>query len=247
MKAREYALKALSLDETLSEAHVSYGVVIQSVDFDFTGAEREFKRAVELDPKNAVAYLSYALLLTGLGRFNEAEANFRRALELEPASQNVNRNYGNFLMLARRYDESEKQLRKTVELDPNFQVAYFSLANTLQMQGRYPESVEAYARTREIAGNTEEAAAMRASFKKGGWRGFALDFSKSDWMSDNRPNYMDATRLASIGETAKALDALEQAYAERESFLIVVKVDPRLDPLRDDPRFQNLLRRVGFL
>lgn len=246
MKAREHALKALSLDETLSEAHVSYGMVIQSMDFDFTGAEREFKRAVELDPKNAVAYLSYALLLTGLGRFDEAEANFRRALELEPASQNVNRTYGNFLMIVRRYDESEKQLRKTIELDPNFQVSYFSLANTLQMQGRHAESVEAYARAREIAGNTEEAAAMRASFKKGGWRGFALDFSKYDWMSDNRPKYMDATRFASIGETEKALDALEQAYAEREAFMTVVKVDPRFDPLRSDPRFQDLLRRVGF-
>ena len=245
-KAREYALKALSLDDTVSEAHVSYGLVIQTVDYDFTGAEREFKRAVELDPKNVVAYISYALLLTGLGRFDEAEANIRHALELEPASQNANRNYGNFLMVVRRYDESEKQLRKTVELDPNFQVAYFSLANTLQVQGKHAEAVDAYARAREVAGNPEEAAAMRASFKKGGWRGFVLDFSKSDWMSDNRPNYMDATRFASIGETQKALDALEQAYAERETFMMVVKVDPRFDPLRDDPRFQNLLRRVGF-
>lgn len=246
MKAREYALKALSLDETLSEAHVSYGLIIQSADFDFTGAEREFKRAVELDPKNMVAYLYYAMLLTGLGHFDEAEANFRHALELEPASQNANRNYGNFLMLVRRYDESEKQLRKTIELDPDFQVAYFSLANTLQLQGKYADSVEAYARAREIAGNSEEAATMRASFKKGGWRGFALDFSKYDWMSDTRPKYMDAARLASIGETEKALDALEKSYAERETFVIVVKVDPRFDPLRSDPRFQDLLRRLGF-
>jgi TolB-like protein/Tfp pilus assembly protein PilF len=246
MKARDYALKALSLDDTLSEAHVSYGLVIQSLDFNFAGAEREFKRAVELDPKNAVAYLHYGLLLTGLGQFDVAEANFRRALELEPASQNTNRNYGIFLMLVRRYDESEKQLRKTVELDPNFQLVYFSLANTLHMQGRHAESVEAYARAREIAGNTEDAAAMRASFKKGGWRGFTLDFSKFDWMSDNRPKYMDASRLASIGETEKALDALEQAYAERETFMTLVNVDPRFDPLRSDPRFQDLLRRVGF-
>lgn len=245
-KAREYALKALSLDETLSEAHVSYGLVIQSMHFDFTGAEREFKRAVELDPKNAIAYVSYAMLLTGLGRFDEAEANFRRALELEPASQNVNRTYGNFLMIMRRYDESEKQLRKTVELDPNFQVGYFSLANTLQVQGRHAESVEAYARAREITGNIEEAAAMRASFKKGGWRGFALDFTDSDWMSDNRPKYMDAARLASIGENRRALDALEEAFAERESFMTVVRVDPRFDPLRNDPRFQRLLLRIGF-
>ena len=246
VKAREYALKALSLDDTLSEAHVSYASVIQSADFDFAGAEREFKRAIELDPKNGGAYLFYALLLTGLGRFDESEANFRRVLELEPASQNVNRNYGNFLMVARRYDESEKQLRKAVELDPNFQVAYFALANTLQMRGRYAEAVEAYARAREIAGNSEEAAAMRASFKKGGWRGFVLDFSKNDWMSDNRPKYLEAARLGSIGENQRALDALEEAFAERESFMVLLKVDPRFDPLRHDPRFQDLLRRVGF-
>jgi TolB-like protein/Tfp pilus assembly protein PilF len=246
MKAREYALKALSLDEALSEAHASYGLVIESVDFDFAGAEREFKRAIELDPKNGGAYLFYAQLLTGLGRFDEAEANFRRALELEPTSQNVNRNYGSFLMIARRYDESEKQSRKAVELDPNFQLGYFTLSNTLQMQGRYAESVEAYAKAREVAGNPEEAAAMRASFKKGGWRGFVLDISKYGWMSDNRPKYIDATRLASIGENQRALDALEESFAERETFMAFLKVDPRLDPLRNDPRFQDLLRRVGF-
>lgn len=246
VKAREYASRALSLDDTLSEAHVSHAVVIQSVDFDFAGAERALKRAIELDPKNGDAYLWYALHLTGLGRFDEAEANFRRALELEPASQNVNRNYGNFLMVVRRYDESEKQLRKAVELDPNFQVGYFSLANTLQMQGRYAEAVEAYAKAREVTRNSEEAAAMRASFKKGGWRGFVLDFSKNDWMPDNRPKYIDAARLASIGENQRALDALEEAFAERESFMMFLKVDPRLDPLHDEPRFQDLLRRVGF-
>lgn len=246
MKAREYASRALSLDDSLSEAHVSHAVVLQGVDFDFASAEREFKRAIELDPKNGDAYHFYGLLLVGLGRFEEAEANFRRALELEPASQNVNRNYGNFLMIVRRYDESEKQLRKTIELDPNFQIGYFYLSNTLQTQGRYAEAVEVYAKAREIAGNAEEAAAMRASFKKGGWRGFVLDFSKSDWMSDNRPKYIEAARLASIGENQRALDLLEEAFSEREWFVTLLKVDPRFDTLRDDPRFKDLLRRVGF-
>jgi TolB-like protein len=246
MKAREYALKALSLDDTLSEAHASNGVILQSIDFDFAGAEREFKRAIELDPKNTVAYLYYSLLLTGLGRFDEAETNMRRALELEPLSQNLNRNYGNLLMLARRYDESEKQLRKAIELDPNFQTSYFSLANTLHVQGRYAESVEVYAKARDVAGRPEEAAAMRASFKKGGWRGFVLDFHKSNWMSDLRPKYQDAARLVSIGENQRALDALEEAFAERESFLTILKIDPRFDPLRSEPRFQELLKKIGF-
>ena len=149
-------------------------------------------------------------------------------------------------MIARRYDESEKQLRKAVELDPNFQVGYFALANTLLMQGREAEAAEAYARAREVAGQPDEAAAMRASFKKGGWRGFVLDFNKSDWMADLRPKYQEATRFASIGENQRALGALEDAFAERESFIAMLKVDPRLDPLREDPRFQDLLRKVGF-
>lgn len=246
IKAREYALKALSLDDTLSEAHASNALILQSVDFDFLGAEREFKRAIELDPKNTVAYLYYALLLTGLGRFDEAEANMRRAMELEPLSQNLNRNYGNLLMLARRYDESEKQLRKAIELDPNFQTSYFSLANTLHVQGRYAEAVEAYAKARDTVGRPDEAAAMRASFKKGGWRGFVLDFYQSDWMGDLRPKYQEAARLVSIGENQRALDALEEAYAERESFLTILKVDPRFDPLRSEPRFQELLKKIGL-
>jgi eukaryotic-like serine/threonine-protein kinase len=245
-KARENALKALSLDDTLSEAHLSNGIILQTLDFDFAGAEREFKRAIESDPKNAVAFYQYANFLMAFGRFDEAESKFRRALELEPASVNANRLYGIFLMLARRYEESEKQAKKTIELDPNFQGAYFSFANTLLLQGRYAEAVEQYAKSREVAGKPDEAAMIRASFKKGGWRGFILDIIKLDWTAGFRPKYIEATRFASIGEKQKALDALEDAFARRETFITLTNVDPRFDSLRDEPRFKDLLRRVGL-
>ncbi|HVF46363.1 MAG TPA: tetratricopeptide repeat protein, partial [Pyrinomonadaceae bacterium] len=245
-KAREYGLKALSLDDSLSEVHVSIGLILQNVDFDFAGAEREFRRAIDLDPKNADAYSYYALFLGGLGRFDEGETQFRHALELEPASQNINRNYGTFLMLARRYDESEKQLRKTIELDPHFQVVYLTLANTLMLQKRHAECVELFAKSREVAGNNAQAASMRASFARGGWRGFILDFTGQDWIADLRPRYQDAARFASIGENQQALDALEDALTEREGFMAFTNVDPRFDPLRGEPRFRALLKKIGF-
>jgi TolB-like protein/Tfp pilus assembly protein PilF len=246
LKAREYALKALSLDDSLSEAHVSTAFVLQNVDFDFIGAEREFRRAIELDPKNGMAHSYLALLLTGLGRADEAETLFRRALELEPASANINRNYGIMLMLARQYDASEQQLRKTVELDPTFQLGYLSLANTLHVQSKYAEAAETYAKSREVAGELGEAASMRASYARGGWRQFIEDFERKDWISNLRPKYLDAMRWASIGETAKALDALDKAYEERESFLLFVKVDPRFDTIRDEPRYKVLMNKMGF-
>jgi len=246
-KGREYALKALSLDDSLSEAHVSMGQLLQVPDFDFEGAEREFKRAIELDPKNANAFASYAMLLMPLGRFDQAEANFRRALELEPATTIINRHYGNFLFIARRYNESEQHMRKTLELDPNSQLSYFTLANALQRQGKLAEAVEVYARSREIVGKNDEAAAMRSSFNAGGWRGFVLDFEKKDWLApDFRAKYITACRLASIGENQMALDQLEHAFADREGFITLINVDPRLDPLRDEPRFKELLKKIGF-
>jgi len=118
IKAREYALKALSLNDELSEAHVSVGAILQDVDHDFAGAEREFKRAIELDPNNGAAYSSYAFLLAAMGRTDEAAENFERALELEPVSPFINRSYGVFLMYIRKYDESEAQLKKPSTLIP---------------------------------------------------------------------------------------------------------------------------------
>lgn len=245
-KSREFADKAVALDGSLSEGRVSLGVALHTLDFNFTGAEREFKQAIVLDPSNANAHAQYAFFLTGPGRFAEAEPSYKRALELEPATITTNRNFGGFLFVTRRYEESLAQMKKTVELDPASQLSHFSLANALLLLGRYAEAVEAYARSREIAGRPDQAAAMRSSFQRGGWRGFVLDYQKSGWSPEFRVNYVAASRLASIGETEKALDALEQAVAEREGFVPLINVDPRLDPLRDEPRFKELLRKVGL-
>lgn len=248
LMARENALKALSLDETLAEAHVSLGVILQTRDYDFAGAEREFKRAIELDPTNAQAYTSYSVLLSGFGRHEEAVANIRRALELEPASLPMNRAYGLLLMFARRYDESEAQLKKTIDLDPNFVLAHYSIAGLYTLMGRHAEAAEAYARSREVAGDHDNARSIRASFASGGSEGFMRDLTNNKWptSSSTTPEYILATNLAAIGEKDRALAALEKAHEDRNGFMIWINVDPRFDSVREDPRFQQLVRQVGL-
>ena len=245
-KAREAALKALSLDNQLAESHISLGIILNYYDYDFAGAEREFKRAIELNPNSATAHQSYAIPLSNLGRHEEALNEIRRALEIEPLSLISNRSYGIVLFYARRYDESVEQLRKTIELDANFIPAYDTLGNAYRLQGRYADSVEAYASSQEALNNSEAAALRRESFAKGGWQGFLRDMTDKPQLNNLKSSYIVATFHTELGEKDKALAALNKAYEEREFFITLLKVDPRLDPLREDPRFQELLKRVGF-
>ena len=171
-KARDAALKALALDERLAEAHAALANILRGYDYDFSGAEREFKRALELNPNYAEGHYRYGLALTCLGRHEEAFAEYERALELDPLSLVINRNYGESLLFARKYDESIEQLKKTLELDANFAQGHSSLSTAYQLKGRYAESVEELARSTELNGNSEGAALMRESFAKGGWEGY---------------------------------------------------------------------------
>lgn len=239
-KARENAMKALSLDDSLSEAHISMGLILTSIDHNFDEAERSFRRAIELDPNNADGYGGLAFQMTALGRMDEAEEYYKRALSREPVSLTLNRAYGAFLQIARRHDESVAQLKKTIDLDPGFVLAHLTLANTYQIQGKYSEAVDTYATAREVAGNSRAATHMRESFAKGGWKGFINE------LTHDRPRYVKAGQLVTIGENEAALDELEKAYEERDSFVTLINVDPRLDARRDEPRFKGLVKKVGL-
>jgi TolB-like protein/Tfp pilus assembly protein PilF len=251
-KAREAAQKALSLDNNLAEAHSIYGRLLAVHDYDLSGAEREYLRAIELNPNYAAAHSRYASLLTSLGKFDAAEAEHRRALELEPLSLVFNTTYGEMLVAARRYDDAIIQLKKTVDLDDKFFLTYFSLATVYQLKGNYSESVEMRARRAEINGNAEKAASIRESFAKGGWEGYLrYEISLINPRPDREERFRGvrydlATMYAQLGEKDKAFEALNDAYENREFGLLGIKVDPRLDPLRDDPRFSELLKKVGF-
>ena len=244
-KARDAVLKALALDSNLAEAHVAMGKVLGTHDYDFSGAEREFKRALELNPNLGIAHFRYGLLLSQLGRFDASEAEFRRALDLEPYSLVFNSGYGGVLATARRYDESVVQLNRALELDKDFFLAHGALSRTYQLKGNYAESVEQQARTIELGENPQNAAAIRESFAKGGWEGYLRHMTR-----DDRPGSVQYYELArfytALGDRDKAIEALNNSFNNREINLPNIKTDPLLDPLHNDPRFQALVRKIGF-
>lgn len=245
--AKEAALKALSLDDDLAEAHAALAVISELYDYDFAKSEQEFKRAIELNPNNSAAHEFYGLLLSNLGRHEEAFAAFRRALELDPLSRTINRFYGQSLVYARRYDEGIAQLKKTLELDANFPTAHHSLAVAYQLKGDYAGHVEEFAKYTETSGEPENAALVRESFARGGWPGYLRTMTGKNRPPDLVPwRYVTAAYHAALGEKEKAFAELNKSYEMRETFFVQVKVDPRLDPLHDDPRFAELLRKAGF-
>jgi TolB-like protein/Flp pilus assembly protein TadD len=245
LKAREAALKAISLDDQLPTAHESLGIILAELDYDYVGAEREFKRALELDPNDASTRESYGLMLSDLGKHEEALAELRLAAEIDPLLSGVNTSYGDILFKARRYDEAIEQYKKSLELDTHYTWAHYGLAIAYQMKENYAESVEEHAKIAEITDNPQGAAFIRESFAKGGWQGF-LRAMTSNPQAPKVPPYILATFYAELGEKDKAFAILEKLYEERNGELVLIKVDPRLDNLRDDPRFLDLMRRVGL-
>lgn len=240
-KARETALKALSLDEQLSEAHTALGVILFN-DYDFSGAEREYKRAIELDPNDATAHQRYGLFLAEVGKLEDGLVEVERALEIEPFSPPINRSKGDVLFYARRYDESIAQLNKTIDLDSNWATAHRVLSFNYWAKGEYEASVNEFAKYREVQGRQSGAAQIRETFSRGGWTGFLR------WrIDDNRGSgFTSALCYAALGDKDKALIALNRAYEDHENPVLLLKVHPLVDPLRGDPRFQDLLRRVGL-
>jgi DNA-binding winged helix-turn-helix (wHTH) protein/TolB-like protein len=245
LRAREAALKALSLDNDLAEAHTALAQILIYYDYNFVGAEREHKRAIELNPNYASAHQWYSELLTALSRHEEAFAEMRWALEIDPSSLIINRQYGVSLLFARQYDEAISQLKKTIEMDADFAPAHSTLSLAYQLKGNYAESVEKLAKYEELSGNQQSAALARESFARGGWQGF-LRAMTGERQPSNWTPYKVATFHALLGEKDKAFAELNKSYQEHETVLGLLKVDPRFDSLRADPRFAEVLRRIGL-
>lgn len=243
-KAKEAALKALSLDADLAEAHASLGMVLQDYEYDFDGAERAFLRAIELSPNSPIPRQSYGILLTELERHNEAEEQFAKMEEVDPLSVVGNWIHSFCLFLARRFDDALELAEKTLELDPSFGVAYLTVAFAYQMKGEYEKSAEAYAVCSEVMGSPNNAAYVRESFA-GGWENFLRAMT-----SPERPitfsSYIVAVFFATLGDKDGAFAQLEASFEKRESHIVMVKADPRFDTIRDDARFKKLIDTIGF-
>jgi serine/threonine-protein kinase len=246
--AKDAALKAVALDYELAEAHTSLAVILRKYDFDWAGAERHYRRAIELNPNYPTAHQWYGELLVDRGHFDEGLAEVRRALELDPLSLVANMELGLGLRLARRYDEAIAQLQKTLELDPTFADANAFLAAAYAHKGMYEEALAANARQMAREGAPPAVIeAAKAAYAREGWQGYLRFLVKTIESRENpaRPEGI-AGLYGQLGENDKAFEWLERAYVERADGLSLLKVDPWYDPLRSDPRFADLMRRVGL-
>jgi TolB-like protein/Tfp pilus assembly protein PilF len=244
-KARELSLRALELDNTLAEPHSILGVICFNYDRDFGCMEREQKLAIELDPNYSEAHRRYGLLLQDLGRFAEADLAYRRALEIDPLSPVTNFQSAQLLFFERNYEESETQSKKNVELDPNFWYAHLQLFYVYRMKRDYPAAVEELAKVQEARNEPEAARLIRESFAKGDWQGFLRKISEDRARLKLYP-YFVAGFFAELGEKDKAFALLKDALETRDQHTAWIKVDPYMDPLRADSRFQEVLKQAGF-
>ena len=221
-KAREAALRAISLDDNLAEAHTALGTILTTFDYDFAGAEREYRRAIDLNPNYADAHYWYAQFLNRLGRWEESSAEYRRALELEPLNLVYQANYGGSLAWARQYDEAIAYLEKTRELDEKFGPTLGNLTNAYQLKGDYAKAVETRAREYDLSGHGNNAAMVRDAFAKGGWEGY-LRYMTGDKRPATVPFYGLAVGHTALGERDKAFEALKRSYENREALLLRLK------------------------
>ncbi len=248
-KAKEEAMRALQLDQTLAEAYVSLALVGECYDWDWSGAENEFRRAIELNPNYGTAHQWYGNYLADLGRFDEALAEAKRAQELDPLSLIINRDLGQVLYYARRYDQGIEQLRKTLAMDPNFKPARVTLQSVYEQEGMYKEVVSEWQNELTLAGNTEAAASLGQNYTVSGYKSILqtwLEGSKQLAQRRYVSSYGIAETYARLGDKKQAFAWLEKAYQDRDSRVVSLKVEPAFDNLRTDPRFQDLFRRVGF-
>jgi tetratricopeptide (TPR) repeat protein len=249
-KSKAAAKRALELDPDLAEAHASLGSVLGFYDRNFPESEREFRRAIELNPNYATGHHWYGLTyLAKVGRFDDAIAELKKALELDPLSLIINADLGNVYIQARQYQSAIEQLQKTIDMDQGFYFAHWQLGIAYEMTGSLHEATLEYQKARQLnddpwvlallahvaarSGNKDEALKILEELKQ---------ISKQRYVSE----YNFAIAYAGLGEKDQAFQSLEKSYANRESRITRIKVDPLMENLHSDPRFADLVRKVGL-
>jgi len=247
-RAKEFALKAIALDDTLAEAHTSLGWVLFIHDWDWDGASRAFRRALELNPRYATARQWYAWLLIAHGRIEEALAEGRLAFELDPASVSIRRSLGWLYYYARQYDPAAEQLRRAIELNPTSEETHRILGLVRLQQGRLDQAENEF---REAIGLSTELAYSRAGLAHVAATAGRSTEARSildALYAQAKERYVSPVAFATVhlglGEIDHAFTWIERAYEERRGWLCYLKVEPLLDPLRADPRFDRLLEKM---
>src|SRR5438105_295896 len=248
-KAKAAAKKALELDDNLAEAHTTLAIAIWLYDFDFSQANREFQRAIELNPNYATGHQQYGnITLSALGRFDDAIAEGKRAVELDPLSLVINTDLAVDYHYARRYDEAIAQFRKTLEMDPGYYFAYVNLGQALEMKGARDSAIAQYQKARALNDDPSVLGLLAHIYAASGNKTEAMkileqlkELSKQRYVAA----YSFALVYLGLGDKEEALRWLEQSYQDRSgSDVGWIRVDPLLDPLRSDPRFEALAEKI---
>jgi serine/threonine protein kinase/Tfp pilus assembly protein PilF len=248
-KARAHAEKALQLDATLAEAHVSLGTSKLFYEWDFAGAEKEFLRAIELNPNYPDARHFYGHYLEAMGRVEQAVSETQRGATLDPLSLIINTELGNAHYYARQFDQALEVSRKSIDMDPSFDFAYYTVAQVYWQKGKYAEAIAQLERSQKPSRDAAELGFLGYAYAASGQRD-AADKIMRELQMRLQQSWADPYYVALIYYGLNDLEQffawLEKSYEERSVWMIWLNVDPLFDRLHMDPRFQRVLRRIGL-
>lgn len=249
-RAKTAATRALQLDDTIGEAHASLANVRYWYDWDWGGAESEFKRAFELNPNYSLAHQYFASYLMAMGRHQEAISEIKRLQELEPLSVPVNVQIARILYFAREYDKAIEQCENTLEMDPNSGGAHFFLSRSYKQKGMYREALAELEKARGPLGDGAEVLSLIGYTYAVAGRPVEAQKVLQELQAASNQRYVSPYHVAMVytglGEQDKAFERLEKAYEDREGRMTILKVAPEFDSLRSDPRYADLMRRIGL-
>jgi len=249
-KALTAANKAVELDPTIAEGHAELALVAFYYDWDWARAEQEFRRAIELNPNYATAHHWYSYYLSAMGRFPEAMAEATRAQQIDPLSLSVNTTLVGRARDLGEYAHAVDLSRRTLEMDPNFVPAHIALGSVYEVQGTWAQAISEYQKAVELSHNSPPALASLGHVYGVAGQQNQARVILAGLRKASRSRFVSAFDMAvvfaGIGDSDAAFQWLEKAYAERESQMAFLKVTRRLDPVRSDPRFADLLHRMGL-
>ena len=250
-KARVAALKALQIDDGMAEAHASVALIAENYDYDWVTAEKEFRRAIQLDPGYATAHQWYAEYLSWQGRFDEALAESERARRLDPLSLIIATDHGQILFLSRQYERAIEQSRAVLEMEPTFPRVYNVLIDAEVQSGKFADALADSERFRRAVGSNVPLWEVQAYINGRAGRQAEARHALAKLNQSLRPSEpgeipLLLTAYLGTGETDEVMALLQKAYSEQPNALTTLKVDPKYDRFRSDPRFQDLLQRIGL-
>jgi adenylate cyclase len=254
-KARDAALRAIELDPGLASGHSTLGFVKAHYEFDWTGAEREYLRALALNPNDAYAHFFYSnSYLSPLGRHAQAIEEMRKAVAIDPFSAPVQAFLGRTYIWARQYDKALDQFQKVAEMFPGFAIDHERLAQLLAFMGRFDQAIAEDTKARLLSGENEKSALAKEAKLRHAWTtqgapGYWKALVELSQTAENPPEaynspFGTAILYAQLGDKARALNALEQAHEQRSLAMTEINIEPAFDPIRSEPRFKALLQRV---